>query len=102
MALEPEQISLDHVPDPELLEMTRRFWIGLALTAPVFTIEMGGHLGVMHGVPLSWSNWISLLLATPVVLWAGAPFFARGWRSLLTRNLNMFTLIAIGTGTAWL
>jgi Cu+-exporting ATPase len=100
MALEPEQISLDDAPDPELADMTRRFWIALALTLPVFVIEMGGHLGLMHPVP--WSNWISFVLATPVVLWAGAPFFARGWRSVLTRNLNMFTLIAMGTGVAWL
>jgi Cu+-exporting ATPase len=101
MALEPEQVSLDDVPDPELIDMTRRFWIALALTLPVFVIEMGGHLGLMHLLPQHWSNWISLALATPVVLWAGAPFFARGWRSLVTRNLNMFTLIAIGTGVAW-
>jgi P-type Cu+ transporter len=102
MALEPEQISLDDAPDPELIDMTRRFWIALALTVPVFALEMGRHLGLMHLVPLGWSNWISLVLATPVVLWAGAPFFARGWRSLVTRNLNMFTLIAMGTGVAWL
>lgn len=102
MALEPEQVSLDDAPDPELIDMVRRFWIALALTTPVFVIEMGRHLGLMHLVPGVWSNWISLVLATPVVLWAGAPFFARGWRSLLTRNLNMFTLIAIGTGVAWL
>ncbi len=102
MALEPEQISLDDKPDPELVDMTSRFWIALALTLPVFVIEMGGHLGLMHLVPQSWSNWISLALATPVVLWAGAPFFSRGWRSLVTRNLNMFTLIAMGTGVAWL
>ena len=102
MALEPEQVSLDDAPDPELIDMTRRFWIALALTLPVFAIEMGSHLGLMHLVPPGWSNWISLVLASPVVLWAGAPFFARGWRSLLTRNLNMFTLIAMGTGVAWL
>src|SRR5260370_5445874 len=102
MALEPEQVSVDDKPDPELIDMTRRFWIALALTLPVFAIEMGSHLGMGHLVPLSWSNWISLVLATPVVLWAGAPFFVRGWRSLVTRNLNMFTLIAMGTGVAWL
>jgi Cu+-exporting ATPase len=121
MALEPEQVSLDDVPDPELIDMTRRFWTALTLTLPVFVIEMGGHLGLMHLLPENWSNWISLALATPVVLWAGAPFFARGWRSLgldpekwfsgfrtrsspdkkITRNLNMFTLIAMGTGVAW-
>jgi P-type Cu+ transporter len=102
MALEPEQVSLDDGPDPELIDMTRRFRIALALTVPVFVLEMGRHLGLLHLVPPQWSNWISLVLATPVVLWAGAPFFARGWRSLVTRNLNMFTLIAMGTGVAWL
>jgi P-type Cu+ transporter len=101
MALEPEQVSLDDAPDPELADMTWRFWIALVLTLPVFAIEMGSHLGVMHWVPPVWSNWISLVLASPVVLWAGAPFFMRGWRSLVTRNLNMFTLIAMGTGVAW-
>jgi P-type Cu+ transporter len=101
MALEPEQITLDQGPDPELIDMVRRFWIALALTIPVFAIEMGTHLG-MHLAPASWSNWISFVLSTPVVLWAGAPFFARGWNSLVTRNLNMFTLIAMGTGVAYL
>ena len=105
MALEPEQVSLDDAPDPELIDMTRRFRIALVLTLPVFVIEMGSHLGLMHLVPPGWSNWISFVLTTPVVLWAGAPFFARGWSSLLTRYLNMFTLIAMGTGvptcTAW-
>ncbi|WP_280983108.1 MULTISPECIES: heavy metal translocating P-type ATPase [unclassified Bradyrhizobium] len=102
MALEPEQVSLGDGPDPELIDMTRRFWIGLALTVPVFVLEMGSHLGLMHLVPQTWSNWISFVLATPVVLWAGAPFFVRGWQSLVTRNLNMFTLIAMGTGVAYL
>jgi len=101
MTLEPEQVSLDDAPDPELIDMTRRFGIALVLTLPVFVLEMGSHLGLMHLVPPGWSNWISFALATPVVLWAGAPFFARGWRSLVTRNLNMFTLIAMGTGVAW-
>jgi Cu+-exporting ATPase len=83
--------------------MTRRFWIGLALALPVFALEMGGHLTGLH----QWlgqqkSNWIQLALATPVVLWAGWPFFERGWASLRTRNLNMFTLIAMGTGVAWI
>ena len=101
MALEPEQVSLDDAPDPELIDMTRRFWIALALTVPVFAIEMGRHLGLMHLVSSVWSNWIALVLATPVVLWAGAPFFARGWRSVRTGHLNMFTLIAMGTGVAY-
>ncbi len=102
MALEPEQVSLDQARDPELIDMTRRFWIALALTLPVFVLEMGGHLGAISGLAPPWSNWISLVLATPVVLWAAAPFFVRGWRSLLTRNLNMFTLIATGTGMAYI
>ena len=83
MALEPEQVSLDDAPDPELADMTRRFWIALVLTLPVFAIEMGGHFGQISAccpVPPAWSNWISLVLSTPVVLWAGAPFFVRGWR----------------------
>jgi Cu+-exporting ATPase len=101
MALEPEQVSLDDAPDPELIDMTRRLWIATALTLPVFVLEMGGHLGLGHLVPLNWSNWISLVLSTPVVLWAGAPFFARGWASVRTRNLNMFTLIAMGVGVAY-
>jgi P-type Cu+ transporter len=102
MALEPELVSLDDAPDSELTDMVRRFWIALALTLPVFVIEMGSHLGLMHLVPPTWSNWISFAFSTPVVLWAGAPFFERGWRSLMTRNLNMFTLIAMGTGVAYL
>src|SRR3984885_1031480 len=102
MAREPEQVSLDQGPDPELIDMTKRFWIALVLTAPVFAIEMGRHLGLMHLVDPSWSNWISFALSTPVVLWAGAPFFARGWRSVVSGYLNMFTLIAMGTGVAYL
>jgi Cu+-exporting ATPase len=101
MALEPEQISLDDAPDPELIDMTRRFWIALMLTLPVFAIEMGSHFGLMNLLPPMWSRWISFALSTPVVLWAGAPFFVRGWDSLRTRNLNMFTLIAMGTGVAF-
>ncbi|MEA2884822.1 MAG: P-type Cu+ transporter [Bradyrhizobium sp.] len=101
MALEPEQVSLDDATDPELVDMTKRFWIALALTIPVFLLEMGGHLGLMHQLPASLSNWVSFALSTPVVLWAGAPFFVRGWGSIRTGNLNMFTLIAMGTGIAW-
>jgi Cu+-exporting ATPase len=103
MALEPEMVSSDTGPNPELADMTRRFWIGLALTVPVFALEMGGHLTGLHrSLGQQNSNWIQLLLATPVVLWAGRPFFERGWASLQTRNLNMFTLIAMGTGIAWI
>ncbi|WP_315767676.1 MULTISPECIES: heavy metal translocating P-type ATPase [unclassified Bradyrhizobium] len=103
MALEPETVSLDSAPNPELVDMTRRLWIGGLLTVPVVILEMGGHLlGGGHGLvdPL-WSNWIQFAFATPVVLWAGWPFFVRGWQSLQTRNLNMFTLIAMGTGVAY-
>src|SRR5215218_9545654 len=103
MALEPVLVSQEAAANHELIDMTRRFWIGLALAAPVVTLEMGGHLtGLDRIVPRQTSNWLQLALATPVVLWAGWPFFVRGWQSLVTRNLNMFTLIAIGTGVAWL
>jgi Cu+-exporting ATPase len=103
MGLEPEVATAEAQPNAELIDMTRRLWIGLALTLPVFVLEMGSHLtGLGHLVGQSTSNWIQLALATPVVLWAGWPFFVRGWNSLVTRNLNMFTLIAMGTGVAWL
>ena len=103
MALEPETISLDDGPNPELADMTRRFWIGLALTLPVFFLEMGAHFFEFHALMApKASNWVQLVLATPVVLWAGWPFFERGWASLRTRNFNMFTLIALGTSAAWL
>jgi Cu+-exporting ATPase len=102
MALEPELINADAGPNPELADMTRRFWIGLALTVPVFVLEMGAHLIGAHGfIAQQTSNWIQLALATPVVLWAGWPFFERAWASLKSMNLNMFTLIAMGTGVAW-
>ncbi|WP_137128097.1 heavy metal translocating P-type ATPase [Roseomonas sp. HF4] len=102
MALEPEMATDADAPSPELRDFTRRFWIGLALTVPVVVLEMGGHLlGLDHLLERGTSNWLQLLLATPVVLWAGWPFFVRGWRSLVTRSLNMFTLIALGTGVAW-
>jgi heavy metal translocating P-type ATPase len=102
MALEPDVVTADAQPNPELADMTRRFWIGLALTLPVFMLEMAGHLFDLHGwIAPQTSNWVQLALATPVVLWAGWPFFERGWASIRTGNLNMFTLIAIGTGVAW-
>jgi Cu+-exporting ATPase len=103
MALEPVEVEAEVGPSPELVDMTRRFWIGLALTVPVVALEMGGDLTNLHmllGQRLS--NWVQLLLATPVVLWAGWPFFLRWWASIKTRNLNMFTLIAMGTGVAWI
>ena len=103
MALEPVTVTADSGPNHELIDMTRRFWIGLTLAVPVFLLEMGSHLSsaVRDVVPATVSTWIQLVLATPVVLWAGWPFFVRGWASVRTRNLNMFTLIAMGTGVAW-
>src|SRR6516165_1663553 len=103
MALEPELASAEAVPNRELADMTRRFWIALVLTLPVFALEMGSHLTNLHMLlGQNWSNWLQFILATPVVLWGGSPFFVRGWQSLVTRNLNMFTLIAMGIGVAWL
>ncbi|MCU0954850.1 MAG: heavy metal translocating P-type ATPase [Hyphomicrobium sp.] len=102
MALEPEDVSADTGPNPELADMSRRFWIAAALALPVVALEMGGHfLGLSHAVSQQQSNWLQLLFATPVVFWAGYPFFERGIASLRSRNLNMFTLIALGTGVAW-
>jgi heavy metal translocating P-type ATPase len=103
MALEPEVLTAGAAPNPELADFTRRFAIALALTIPVFLLEMGGHLtGLEHWLHGQTANWLQFALATPVVLWAGWPFFERGWASVRTRNLNMFTLIAMGTGVAWL
>jgi len=102
MALEPAEITADAGPNAELIDMTRRFWIGTVLAVPVVALEMGGHvLGLRHLVSPTVSNWVQFLLATPVILWAGWPFFTRAWASLVSRNLNMFTLIAIGTGAAY-
>src|SRR5215468_2951172 len=102
MALEPELATADVGPNPELADMTRRFWIGLVLSVPVVVLEMGAHIVGAHSwIDQTWSNWIQLAFATPVVLWAGWPFFVRGAQSLVTRNLNMFTLIAMGTGVAY-
>src|SRR5262245_46555585 len=102
MALEPELAGSETGPNPELVDMTRRFWIGLALTIPVFVLEMGAHIAGAHNwVDATLSNYVQFAFATPVVLWAGWPFFVRGWQSLVTRNLNMFTLIAMGTGVAY-
>ncbi|GAB3988990.1 heavy metal translocating P-type ATPase [Nocardioides marmoraquaticus] len=103
MALEPVTVTADTGPSEELRDMTRRFWVGLVLALPVFVLEMGSHLfDVIHdAVPASTSVLVQFALATPVVWWAGWPFFVRGWASIRTRNLNMFTLIAMGTGTAW-
>ncbi len=103
MALEPVMVSNDSGPNPELRDMTLRLWFGLALALPVVALEMGAHLiDLHHLISARLSTWVQLALATPVVLWAGAPFFVRGWQSVVTRKLNMFTLIAMGTGVAWL
>ncbi len=101
MALEHEIASAETGSNPDLVDMTRRFLVGLVLTLPVFTLEMGGHIAGSHWLAPAASNLIQFVFATPVVLWAGWPFFVRGWQSLLTRNLNMFTLIAMGTGVAY-
>jgi P-type Cu+ transporter len=102
MALEPVLGTAIRGPNPELADMTRRFWIGLALSVPVVVLEMGEHFIDLHRVlSPQISNWVQFALSTPVVLGAGWPFFVRGWQSLRTRNLNMFTLIALGTGVAW-
>jgi Cu+-exporting ATPase len=104
MALEPRVASAEDERNPELDDMTRRFWISLALTLPVLFLAMGEMLPVPRvrgwlGGPLA--GWAQLALATPVVLWGGWPFFERGWASLVNRSLNMFTLIAMGTGAAY-
>lgn len=103
MALEPEMVSAQNMPNAELIDMQRRFRVGLVLALPVFLLEMGGHLfpALHHLVPMHVSTWVQMLLATPVVLWAGRPFLQRGWASLRTGNLNMFTLISMGMVLAW-
>ena len=105
MTLEPVEATVDVGESRELADMTRRFWVGLVLTLPVFVLEMGGHipaLGLDSLVPPRISNWIQFALSTPVVLWAGWPFFERAWASVMHRSLNMFSLIALGTGSAYL
>ena len=103
MGLEPADVTADAGPNPELIDMTRRFWIGLGLAAPVVVLAMGGHLAG-HAMPISaaLSGWLQLGLTTPVVLWAGWPFLARGWMSVRTWRLNMFTLIGLGVAVAYL
>ena len=102
MALEPEAPSLDDAPNPELVDFTRRWWVSAALSVPLLILTMGTDLLGLHLVSPSVSPWVQLALAAPIVLWAGAPFFVRGWNSLRTRHLNMFTLISIGVGAAFL
>jgi Cu+-exporting ATPase len=105
MALEPMTVSLDDEPDPELKDMTRRFVISAILSLPVFLLAMSDLIPgqpLQHAIPVSFINWIQFFLATPVVIWGGWPFFQRGWASIVNRSPNMFTLIAIGTGTAYI
>jgi P-type Cu+ transporter len=105
MALEPRTVTAHEEDNPELREMTRRFWISLALTAPLLALAMADMLPgmpVQRLIPAGWLAWIELALATPVVLWGGWPFFQRGWTSVVNRSANMFTLIAMGTGVAYL
>ena len=104
MALEPVTVTADSGPSPELADMTRRFWVALVLSIPVVILGMGGDLipAIHDLISPQASTWVQFVLATPVVLWAGLPFFQRGWTSVRTMRLNMFTLIAMGTGVAWL
>ncbi len=101
MALEPEEPSLDDAPNPELIDFTRRLWVSAGLAVPLLILTMGTEFLGLHLVDPTYSPWIQLLLTAPIVLWAGSPFFTRGWTSIITRKLNMFTLIAIGVGAAF-
>jgi Cu+-exporting ATPase len=102
MALEPEEPSLEDTPNPELVDFTRRLWVAGALSIPLLIVSMVGDMLGLHLVSPAASPWVQLALTAPIVLWAGAPFFVRGWRSIVTRHLNMFTLIALGVGAAFL
>ena len=104
MALEPRTVTLEEEANPELVDMTRRFWVGVALSAPIVFLAMSEFIPgqpVQRTISPRLLNWLQLLLTTPVVLWGGYPFFQRGWASIVNRSLNMFTLIAIGVGTAY-
>ena len=104
MALEPVNVTLDDQPNEELVDMTRRFWWSLALTVPILVFMIDDFIPqqpLRHALPMGMANWIALALATPVVLWGGWPFFQRGWASIVSRHLNMFTLIALGVGAAY-
>jgi Cu+-exporting ATPase len=102
MALEPEEPSLDDAPNPELVDFTRRWWVAAGLAVPLLALTMGTELLGLHPMSPGVSPWVQLALAAPIVLWAGAPFFMRGWTSIKTRHLNMFTLISIGVGAAFI
>lgn len=104
MALEPKGVPTgDEGPNPELVDFTRRFWIGAVLTVPVLILAMGGFVGlpVRSWIGEGVAHWLELVLATPVILWSGWPFLVRGWKSFRTMNLNMFSLIAMGVSAAW-
>jgi len=104
MALEPRTVTLDEEVNPELVDMTRRFWICVILTAPIFFLAMSDMIPgqpIQRLLPSKLLNWVQFIFATPVVLWGGWPFFQRGWASIVNRSPNMFTLIAIGVGTAY-
>jgi Cu+-exporting ATPase len=104
MALEPRTITADDLPNPELDDMTRRFWMAAALGIPVVALAMGDMIlgpGLGHRIDIRIANWVGLLAGAPVVFWAGWPLLARGWQSIVTGNLNMFTLIALGVGSAF-
>ena len=104
MALEPMTPAAGDEGNPELADMTRRFWVGVVLSVPLLVMAMAEHVvpGWHQALASRTAIWVQLALATPVVLWCGAPFFRRGWQSLVNRHLNMFTLIALGTGVAYL
>ncbi|WP_081856715.1 heavy metal translocating P-type ATPase [Sphingobium sp. DC-2] len=102
MALEPAEPSVEESANPELIDFTRRLWISAVLAAPLLLLSMGGEMLGLHLVPMAWSPWVQLGLTAPIVLWAGRPFFERGWASLKNRRYNMFTLISIGVGAAFL
>lgn len=102
MALEPEVPTLDDAPNPELVDFTRRLWVAGVLVVPLLILSMGSEMLGLHLVSPSWAPWIQLALAAPVVLWAGLPFFVRGWASIKNRHANMFTLISLGVGAAFL
>ena len=102
MALEPEEPSLDDAPNPELVDFTRRFWVSAVLAVPLLIVSMIAEMLGIQIVSPTASPWVQLALSAPIVLWAGKPFFERGWTSIRTRHLNMFTLIAIGVGSAFL
>src|SRR3954447_23349100 len=104
MALEPRTVTAQELDNPELHDMTRRFWISVVLTVPLLSmamIDMLPGMPIQHALPAGWLPWLELVLAIPVVLWAGSPFFQRGWTSIVNRSTNMFTLIAMGTGVAY-